>query len=343
MPKFYHLTPDEIQGGTLLNENIWMRDYQGLILGLANTSEGKDLLRIRDHGLPIIGIRKNAVLYDQGGGQLMADFRIGAKWANVVRSRWQDVRSALERTNELQIIERPQLYRGYPVPAGAASLAVIPDPHTETTSMDAYAGATYNLNTAWNTVRTEGGGNSGDSATEIAVYTACNSSGTGQWANMSIGFFLFDTSPLTAGAVISAATVDFRFNLKSDELAEAGAIALVKTTTALDTAIADTDYGSGPFSRVGTDADITIDSITADNSTASRFTLSSGGRGNIEKTGITKLGVQTVYFTDSTTGPTWLASKRQSVTIRSSEYGNDVEPTLTVTYVAAFTPRIIMF
>jgi len=341
LPKLYYLTPDELQGATLLNENTWMRDYQALMLGLANTSEGKDLLLIHDHGLPVIGIRKNAVLYDQGGGQLMADFRIGAKWGNLVRARWREVRSALERINELQILGRSQLYRGYPLPAGAASLAVVPDAHPESTSMDGYAGATYNLNTAWNTVRTEGGGNSSDTSAEIAVYTACYTTST-QWANMSIGFFLFDTSPLTAGATISAATTAFRFRLKSDEFAEAGSIALVLTTTASNTAIANGDYGSGPFSRVGTAADITINSIATDSSTASTFTLSSGGRDNISKTGITKLGIQTAHFTDNDE-PTWASNQRHSVTPRSAEYGNSVEPTLTITYTLAFTPRAIMF
>ena len=341
MPKLYYLTPDELQGATLLNENTWMREYQALMLGLANTSEGKDLLLIHDHGLPVIGIRKNAVLYDQGGGQLMADFRIGAKWGNLVRARWREVRSALERINELQILGRSQSYRGYPVPAGAASLAVVPDPHVEDTSMDGYAGATYNLNTAWSTVLAEGGGNSDANAATIAVYTACYSVST-QWANMSIGFFLFDTSPLTASAVISAATVDFRFNLKSDEFAQAGSIALVQTTTASNTSIANGDYGAGPFDRVGTDADVAIADITTDSSTPSRFTLSSGGRGNIATTGITKLGVQTAHFTDNSE-PTWLSNKRHSVTIRSAEYASSVEPTLTVTYTLAFTPRAIMF
>lgn len=311
------------------------------MLGLANTSEGKDLLRIRDYGLPIIGIRKNAVLYDQGGGQLMAEFRVGASWGNLVRSRWQEVRSALEQINELQTLGRSQLYRGYPVPAGAASLTVVPDAHPESTTMDAYAGATYDLNTAWNTVRTEGGGNSDDSAVEIAVYTACNSSGSGNWANMSIGFFLFDTSPLTASAVISAATVSFAFRLKSDEFAQAGSIALVQTTTASNTSIANSDYGSGPFSRVGTASDITIASI-ATNGTRSTFTMNSTGEGNISKTGVTKLGVQTSHFTDNSE-PTWLASKRHSVTIRTAEYGSSLESTLIVTYTVAFTPKVIIF
>ena len=44
MSKLYYPTPDELQGARPLNEQLWFPQMQPLLLPLANTNEGRDLL-----------------------------------------------------------------------------------------------------------------------------------------------------------------------------------------------------------------------------------------------------------------------------------------------------------
>ena len=44
MAKFYYPTPDELQGAQPLDELVWFEQYHPLLVSLANTNEGRDLL-----------------------------------------------------------------------------------------------------------------------------------------------------------------------------------------------------------------------------------------------------------------------------------------------------------
>ena len=112
MPKLYYPTPDELQGAKPLweggwgyddNRGSWFHSYQELLVRLANTDYGRDLLCIDKYPYPVISMRKNMVQFDMsrdlGPGYILSDVRIGAKWGNVIRYRWLAVKKALDQMN----------------------------------------------------------------------------------------------------------------------------------------------------------------------------------------------------------------------------------------------------
>ena len=333
LPKLYYPTPDELQGAMPLNENLWMRQHQGLMLALANTSEGKDLLCIDDHGLPIIGIRKNAVLYDQGGGQLMADFRVGAKWGNVVRYRWQEIRYALERVNELYLLKA--IRAG--VPAGAATLTVYPDPDPENTSVDGWTSQDSGA-ASWDTVHDGAGSHVEDDVTPIYVSIGAHAV-SANWYNIYRSFFLFDTSALTSGAAITAAIFSHRVSAKPQQISGTS-LSLVLSNPASNTALVTGDYVIARAGSVKQATDVTVDSI--DLSNHNDWTLSATGRGNVSLTGITKLGMR--MAADIADTDLWDGGGTTGIVAGGADRsGTANDPKLVITYTLAFTPRAIMF
>ena len=122
MSKLYYPTPDELVLGNSnrladpITEARWFRRHQNLLVLLANTHEGRELLCIdswKDMPLPIIGISTNEVRFDAsrelGPRTYISDFRVGANWGNVIRWRWQAVKKALDRLNLQHLLSLPQL------------------------------------------------------------------------------------------------------------------------------------------------------------------------------------------------------------------------------------------
>ena len=339
LPKLYYPTPDELQGAVPLNENLWMREYQGLMLALANTSEGKDLLCIDDHGLPIIGIRKNAVLYDQGGDQLMADFRVGAKWGNVVRYRWQEVKRALDHMNELAL--QKSIWAG--VPAGAATLTVHPDANVETSTVDGYAGHQVDSQT-WATIQ-GGAGNVSNDTLGRTRFAFIQEYGTSAWAALYRSFFLFDTSSLTSSVIISSAVLSVfeeteTGSPRNDLSLNAFKLNIFSSAPASDTAIVNGDYNSCGTTNFATDLGWEISSgVYAD------FTFIAAGLAAVSKTGISKFAGREADFDATNTEPQFNgASSELEVNILfADKTGTSNDPKLVVVYAVPFTPRAIMF
>ena len=344
MPKLYYPTPDELQGATPLNENLWMREYQGLMLALANTKEGKDLLCIEDEGLPIIGMRKNAVLYDKGT-EWMADFRVGAKWGNVVRYRWQEIKRALDRMNELQLIDRPQatVRSGrLLVPAGAATLdPVYPEPDGGSTTVDGYC--YHNANLAWDAARDAAGNSANDSAATLATQVSATAT-TDQWERLMRVATLFDTSALGAGSTVTAGTLMVAIKTRGDSVYNQSQ-AVVLSDPASNTAVVGTDYARFTSDVVQSNV-IDLGTFVVDETydDANLFTLTSTGRGNISLTGVTKFGFR-LSGDYSNTEPSWAINQYAGVEMISADAsGTSTDPRLIVTYTPVpFTPRAIMF
>lgn len=135
MPKFYNDPTIELQR---LNENMWFKFNQKLLLGIANTKAGRDLLCIPQEYPQIVLIKKNCVhaLVKNDGttATLIADFRIGAKFANVIRYRW-DAFNAMARYYVNADLFASPLTR-YAMSVHAATLTAYPDPNVETTTVD---------------------------------------------------------------------------------------------------------------------------------------------------------------------------------------------------------------
>jgi hypothetical protein len=348
LAKIYYPTPDELQGAVPLNENLWMRQYQGLMLALANTNEGKDLLCIEDYGLPIIGMKKNVILYDQGD-KYMADFRVGTKWGNVVRFRWQEVRRALERMNELRLANRPEvLFRGgrMLVPAGAATLGPIyPQPHTETVTVDGqvcrdtgYPGAGTSVSF---TAMHNGAGTSVSDTGTNGYYQIYASSTTNEFFNFCRCIYGFDTSPI-AGGTVTAATASFVGNEGVENLGRMN-IALAGAAPNSDTVLVAADYQTCLFVAFAT---ALIVGTNWNIGSYSDFTLNSTGEEYIKTDGsVTFFSVMSDWDRANSFGGSWGSEQVTHQGSLMADYtGTSSDPKLVVTYTPApFVSGAIIF
>ena len=353
MAKFYYPTTDELQNATPLNENTWMREFQGLILALANTSEGKDLLCIDDYGLPIIGMKKNVVLYDHGD-KFMADFRVGAKWANVIRYRWQEIRHALERVNEIELSKRTSmLLRGQPmlVPAGAATITQYPDPHPENTSVDGQVhrdtGYPSGASETLSTIRSGSGTGANDSGTNgyFQLYATTTSD---EFFNLCRCIYGFDTSAMGA-CDIDSATAHFVGNEGVNNLGTT-TIALAGAAPASNTALVAADYNTigahGNGTYIGYGADNLVIGSTWNVGSYSNFTLNAAGEAYIKPLGVTVLAVLLEWDKgNSYSGISWSSEQvTHQGSLMSENTGTSSDPKLIVNYTPIpFIPRAIIF
>jgi hypothetical protein len=121
LSRLYHPTPDELQGAKPLweggwgsddNRGSWFYNYQDLLVRLANTDYGRDLLRIDKLPYPVIAVRKNMIQFDMsrdlGPGYACADVRSGARWGDIIRFRWLAVKQALDRMNLEVLLAMPK-------------------------------------------------------------------------------------------------------------------------------------------------------------------------------------------------------------------------------------------
>ena len=303
------------------------------MLALANTKEGKDLLCIEDYGLPIIGMRKNAVLYDQGD-KWMADFRVGAKWGNVVRYRWQEIKRALDRMNELALLKAMQVG----VPAGAATLTAYPDADEGTTSAD---GIYYREVSSENISTIVGGAGTGgrdNSATDTFVRVGAHST-TDNYTIIIAAAFLFDTSAIAGGEVSAAVFSLYGAAGSSDNMSQS--IYLTLSAPASNINIVPSDYANrGRVAQSDSPIDISTFAVGSYNA----WTLNSTGEGNVSTDGITKLGCSiTADF--NTDDSAWASGQTGDEVCRMAEIGGTTnDPKLVVTYTPSpFTPKAIMF
>src|SRR3990167_5567533 len=201
MPKIFY-RPD-IENVIKVKEDKWFRDQRLLLLQLANTDYGKDLLCGPKNYKNIFKFGKNHIFYNPRMEDVVYkydwDFRVGAKWANVIRKRWEEFQGAalfFQSQNSM----KPVVLVG--TRAWAFGGPYFPDPDPETTSSDGQI--SHGTGTTWALARDAADGTSTNSvaATGFVAYTEV--SGIDYFLNR--GFFLFDTSAIPDTDIISAAT-----------------------------------------------------------------------------------------------------------------------------------------
>jgi hypothetical protein len=356
LPKLYYPTPDELQGAKPLVEGFWNNQnnhgtwfdvYQPLLLRLANTNEGRDLLCLDSFAkrpYQIMAIRKNYVKYHLGSWDeqewYLSDFRIGAKWGNVIRYRWQYIKAALDRMNLEILLAYPRLVlpdgRQVPMISGATTTTFYPDPNPESTTVDGEVGE-ISQSESWSDIRGGPGTRALDNTTPLNMQVTAYST-TNNWRHIQRGIFLYDTSPLGADNIASA-THEFVAGAKVDNFSDS--MALVLSTPASNTALVNADYTEIGTGKQATN--ITIASITIDGSTYNAHTLDSTGRASIEKSGVTKLGMRQ-ESDRANSEPTWGSNQNTSSEVYSADAsGTSTDVKLAVVHTAPFTPRAIMF
>ena len=216
---------------------------------------------------------------------------------------------------------------------GFATLTSYPDADPETNTVDGPVATVGGGNFAWAIIR-DYVGNVADDDVAIDAATAI-SSNTTAWDTIVRGIFLFDTSALTSGAAISAATLSLSGYSKSDSFSPALSwdVNVYLSNPASNTALAGDDYstlGTTAFSSSVTYANWTIDG------SYNAFALNASGISNISKVGISKFGARNATNDAANVEPTHSASSAAFLGMYyADQTGTDNDPKLVVTYTLA--------
>src|SRR3990167_708076 len=151
-----------------INEDKWFEIYQTLLIQLVNTNEGRDFFCIDQNFPKIDKIAKNYIRTCLGqvianGEKRIAyinEFRVGAKYANIIRYRWNDFLKTVQFLNNRHLFDFSVF--SYPMVSQFGrrfdSLTAYPDPDPESTTVDGFI---ENGDTVWATAQ---GATDGDSA-----------------------------------------------------------------------------------------------------------------------------------------------------------------------------------
>ena len=323
-----------------MTEDMWFMYYQELLIRLANTDAGRDLLHIDPHRkMPfrVVGIAKNVVKYYLGRWEhrdwFASEFHVGAKWGNIIRSRWQEVCCALNNMNA-EIIEASRSPSGL-VLAGATTTSFYPDPHTETTTVDGNAGRA--ANGSWTAIRTGEGDNSNDSQTTLDVTIA--SAGDPTWTTFSRVLLGFDLTSLGTDSIDSS-TFETAASTKREDFDDS--ITLCESQPVSNTGLINGDYGTLQTTKFATDINVTT--LVADSTydPANVMTLNAAGLAFLGA-GVRNFGLIMTNDFDNTEPASTIADDDSAWTALSADTaGTSADPKLIVVHTTSFVPGAII-
>lgn len=315
-----------------MNEDVFFLVYQDILLGIANTNVGRDLLCIPKEYPKIIGFRKNCIHWRNPDGSFGADFRIGAKWANVIRHRWGTfssyARYFIANRDNLNLPMSKAVREKRAVMA--STLTAYPDPNVETTTVD---GSIENDSTGpetWDDMHTALADATAQDTGATAIHCKSASVGAGD-LRLARGIYLYDTSSIGASSTVSAATHSLVWSsgaggiFRNDDLTS---MYITPCSPAANTAVVTTDWTTFTFTDYGHQ---TFASATRDDATYTDLALNATGYGAVSKTGITKLGtVCAPDFVNTEPG-----GENYARVLQSETAGTTKDPKLVVTYTGS--------
>jgi len=219
----------------------------------------------------------------------------------------------------------------FPVEIGA-SATFYPDADQETSSVDGYVKEEKGLGNgvAWETLRSSSGSGVDDSGNYVYCTLIYADNNSDKWKDLFRGITLFDTSALPDDCTITDAVLSIRGQSKHDGLNIYASTYLVIDTSnpASNTALVAGDFDSfGNNSQSGAISYNNFDTTDYNN-----FTLTETGKGNIDKTGISKFGVRERTYDLQGSAPDWVDTEYLSLRGWSSDKGAGFQPKLIVTY-----------
>jgi hypothetical protein len=217
-----------------------------------------------------------------------------------------------------------------------------PDAHVESNTVDGYVRSLSAHAGVWAVV--QGASTATDAEDDLGLGSVRirASATTDEYDRWFRSYYLFDTSSIPDGDTISAATLSFKSNIVEDHRTSSLSVGLC--SPASDTALVAADWDAITFTKQA--ADMTFASINTDATTYNVFTFNATGRGNVNKTGISKFSILiTIDMEDD--DPGWISLKDDEVNIYNAEETvsgtGDARPRLQVTHAAApFIPSILM-
>lgn len=321
--------------GNRINENLWFKENQELLLGMANTTHGRELLCIPKDYPKIVEIGKCHLKATLGNGKYLYDFRVGAKWANVIRYKWEQFNSYARYfvTDNHSVVLSP--LTKYSRSLVATTTTKYPDPDPETTTVDGRTGKGDSTN--WATTQTSATGEAirtlSNEASEIS--TRSRRVGTSTY-EIHRGYFLFDTSSIDDAETINSATFSLYVLSTSDGDNDGqDYIALTSSSPASNTNLVDADYNDLGTTKYATDIDIGSISTSAYND----WTLNATGLAAISKTGVTKLGTREGHDIENATIAD--SSRNDIEHYFADQTGTTNDPKLVVVSSAAATIRLL--
>lgn len=285
----------------MMNEDVWFRVNQKMLLRMANTDFGRDLLCINKSYPRVIEISKRHVKCYVGtwGGRhhFQYDFRVGAKWGNVIRYRWDQFQSYsryfLSDDNQYS----PAVRQARSMVA--TTTTAYPNPNVETTSVDGVM-LRDGVDENWATIRA-GAGNlaidtgTGNACAELEDRTNNN------WTSLTRSGYLFDTSGIPDAESIDSAIQSLYGYTKSDAASLTPTVNIYSFSPASNTALVAADFAIANFgSTAFCDTAVTYASWSGTGA-YSNFTYNATGLAAISKTGITKTAGMFVFDATNTT------------------------------------------
>ena len=385
--KFWATPLEERRGAKPIDEREWFKIHQPLLLEMVNTDEGRELLCIPAEYGKIEKFDRNAIHWKTGAfwisddgfiqEEWRADFRVGAKWGNVIRYKWREfcklAKTFYEREYKGMKIYRPVLnVRGELVAAHATDTSY-PAAGTGSTTVDGTLRHTTNLGSGgpatsgeWDTTH--------DAANATHVIETdtpdylCDADdwfyGSNYYLDIRRGCATFDTSGI-GSATISAGVASWYIDDTYDKDSDATAyIALVESAPASNDDLAAGDYaqigldGIGGSFLVNNPTELTATGnryvIADDNDTRAEdgqgqpdayrdWTMDATGLTAISTSGVTKLGLRhghdtTDHQTANTPSASGAASMYSLIYGKTADHtGTGSDPKLVVTYTAITT------
>jgi len=339
--------PDYLIGKNVkrINENLWFKQQQKLLLWMANTDYGRDLLCIPKNFPKIIEMSKKHItgLVDITKNRndtykiiKVSDFRTGTKWANVIRYRWKEFQE-YAKFYYMQFDRLPVFYPVVPVNFRFAytTSTFYPNPGDTTAPTDGILARDLGAGngSTWNDIR-NGAGNQAymPSTTDVSPALAKDASG---WWRMRRQLFGFNTSSIGTDTISSGtlSLTDYSTSGPKDDFGGGNseitfdAWADMNNEANFDAA----DYNDYDGVEQVT-ARMTYNNFQSGN-TYKDFTLNSSGISSIKKNGNTFFGARTGYdFDNSEPGGTGTTQFKMYM---SDETGTSKDPKLVVTHTAA--------
>lgn len=326
-----------MQWNNSISEDRWFKLYQPVLLGMANTDYGRDLLLIPREYPRITEISKCHVKahvgQELGKEHFLYDFRVGAKWGNTVRARWEEFQSYAryfvndnysQNLSPMTRLSRSVL---------ATTTTAYPDPDPETSTWDGAATAAPTSQT-WTDLRanTTMASVLDSGATEfLDVFSTTT---TNQYKRMWRLIFGFNTASIADGDTINSATLSLYGGAKDDAAFSQSFVIWKPTSISSSTAATGSDFYLA--NRDATEQSSTRISIASWNTAGyNDFTLSV--LATINKTGVTWLGAMCSGDFDNS-APTWSSNKEAYAGVKMAETAlTTSDPKLVVESTAAAT------
>lgn len=274
----------------------------------------------------IVEIAPNHYTVQLPSGEYRSDFRTHPKYAKRVYYSWKTVWWLMHYWDEVFADRRvPALSFGF------ATLTAYPDPSIEVATTDGYTQAS--ISGTWAELIAAAGGFADHTVTQHSFFTIAATNVPDQWTQADRSIFLFDTSALGGGAVISAAVLSVYGWIKTDTLAAAPTADIYTSNPASNTTLIGTDYSTlGSVSQTG--APIPYASFVT--AAYNDFTFNATGISNVSKTGISKFGGRNANYDVAAVAPTWSSFGFTRDLVNFADFaGTTSDPKLVVTYGAA--------